>query len=80
MAPFAEISDQAFDDVLRTNLFGAFYFIRAALPAMEVRGYGRVVATCLQARPDGIQSRPPLCGLEVGAHRLGRIGGLGGRA
>jgi SDR family mycofactocin-dependent oxidoreductase len=49
MAPFADISDQAFDDVVRTNLYGVFYFMRASLPAMAARGYGRIVATCSQA-------------------------------
>lgn len=48
-APFAEISDQAFEDTVRTNLFGVFYFMRAVLPHMAERNYGRIVVTSSQA-------------------------------
>jgi len=69
MAPFAEINDQAFDDILKTNLFGAFYFMRAALPAMEAQGYGRIVATCSQAGRMGFNH-----GAHYAASKWGLIG------
>ncbi len=44
-----EITDQAFDDMVRTNLYGVFNFIRAVIPPMTAQKYGRVVATSSQA-------------------------------
>lgn len=37
------IDDEAFDDVIRVNLTGAFYCCRAVAPRMRDRGYGRIV-------------------------------------
>lgn len=69
MAPFADINDQAFDDILKTNLFGAFYFMRASLPVMEAQGYGRIVATCSQAGRMGFNH-----GAHYAASKWGLIG------
>lgn len=41
--PFAEISDAEWEDVLRANLFSAFYCARAALPAMIAAGRGAII-------------------------------------
>jgi 3-oxoacyl-[acyl-carrier protein] reductase len=41
--PFAEISDAEWEDVLRANLFSAFYCARAALPAMSAAGRGAII-------------------------------------
>ncbi|MCM1013564.1 MULTISPECIES: SDR family NAD(P)-dependent oxidoreductase [unclassified Brevibacterium] len=38
------IGDEAWDDVIAVNLTGAFYGIRAVLPHMKERGYGRIVS------------------------------------
>lgn len=37
------MDDQAFRDVLETNLFGAFYFMRAAGAVMMRQRYGRII-------------------------------------
>jgi SDR family mycofactocin-dependent oxidoreductase len=47
--PLVKTSDQAFEDMVRTNLFGAFNCIRAVVPAMTERNYGRIVVTSSQA-------------------------------
>jgi len=47
--PFTDISDQAFEDTVRTNLFGVFNCIRAVLPPMTRQNYGRIIATSSQA-------------------------------
>jgi SDR family mycofactocin-dependent oxidoreductase len=47
--PLAEVSDQMFDDIVRTNLYGVFNIMRAALPQMTRQKYGRIVATSSQA-------------------------------
>lgn len=50
----AKMSDQVFDDMIRTNLYGVFHIIRAALPSMTQRKAGRIVATASQAGRMGL--------------------------
>jgi 3-oxoacyl-[acyl-carrier protein] reductase len=42
-SPTLEITDEEWDDVLRTDLFGPFYCSRAVLPAMVERRSGSIV-------------------------------------
>jgi 3-oxoacyl-[acyl-carrier protein] reductase len=42
-SPLIETSDEEWDAVLRTDLFGPFYCSRAALPGMVERGSGSIV-------------------------------------
>lgn len=42
-SPLVEMSDEEWDAVLRTDLFGPFYCSRAALPGMVQRGHGSIV-------------------------------------
>ena len=41
--PFEEISYEQFDDIMRTNLYGAWSTIQALLPHMKKRGGGHIV-------------------------------------
>jgi 3-oxoacyl-[acyl-carrier protein] reductase len=41
--PVAKMTDDDFDDVLRTNLSGPFYLTRRLLPGMVRRGLGRII-------------------------------------
>ena len=41
--PVEEVADDDWDVVVRTNLYGAFYCIRAATPAMKQQRFGRIV-------------------------------------
>jgi SDR family mycofactocin-dependent oxidoreductase len=43
-SPVADVSDDRWRDTIETNLTGAFYCIRAALPHMVRQRYGRIVA------------------------------------
>lgn len=43
VAPFAEISDEDFDAILRVNLRAPMVLCRAVLPAMRERSWGRIV-------------------------------------
>lgn len=40
---FLKMSEQEWDDVLKTNLYGAFYVTQQLLPKMKERGFGRVI-------------------------------------
>lgn len=42
-APFVKTSDEMWERHLAINLSGTFYFMRAALPAMIERGWGRII-------------------------------------
>jgi 3-oxoacyl-[acyl-carrier protein] reductase len=42
-SPLVEMSDEEWDAVLRTDLYGPFYCSRAALPGMVQRGSGSIV-------------------------------------
>ena len=42
-APFVRMQDKQWDDVLEIDLTSAFVCVKAVLPVMEQRGYGRIV-------------------------------------
>ena len=43
--PLDEVTDEAWDDVVATNLTGVFHTLRAVVPPMRARGWGRIVVT-----------------------------------
>jgi SDR family mycofactocin-dependent oxidoreductase len=53
-SPLATMSDQAFDDVVRTNLYGVFHVLRAAVAPMRQGGSGRIVVTSSAAGRSGL--------------------------
>lgn len=52
--PLAAMSDQMFEDVMRTNVYGVFHSMRAALAPMQKQGYGRIVVIASQAGRMGL--------------------------
>jgi SDR family mycofactocin-dependent oxidoreductase len=68
-SPVAEIADEVWQDVLATNLTGAFYCIRAVLPHMTAARYGRIVATSSGAGRAGMRNLG-----HYGASKWGLIG------
>jgi SDR family mycofactocin-dependent oxidoreductase len=48
-APVAELTDEAWEEMLATDLTGVFKPVRAVLPAMVAQGGGRIVATASMA-------------------------------
>ena len=43
-APFEEVSNDDWDEVIRVNLKGAFFCVRHALPYMKEQHYGKIVS------------------------------------
>ena len=68
-SPVADLRDDVWQDTLATNLSGAFYCIRAALPHMTRQRYGRIVAISSGAGRSGM----PNLG-HYGASKWGLIG------
>ena len=67
--PVAELSDDTWRDTIDTNLGGAFYCIRAALPHMIRQRYGRIVAIASGAGRAGMRNLG-----HYGASEWGLIG------
>jgi SDR family mycofactocin-dependent oxidoreductase len=65
-SPLAQMSDQAFDDVVRTNLYGVFNTMRAVVPAMQRQKYGRIVAISSQAGRMGLANSAHYCASKWG--------------
>lgn len=54
--PVDEITDEEWDSVLRVNVTGAFYCVRAVVPAMRKAGWGRII----NLSSDTVLLPPPL--------------------
>ncbi len=66
LGPVAEVSDEVWRDTIETNLSGAFYCIRAALPHMTRQRYGRVVAISSGAGRGGMRNLAHYCASKWG--------------
>jgi SDR family mycofactocin-dependent oxidoreductase len=62
----ARMSDQLFDDIMRTNLYGVFHSLRAVLPGMIEHRDGRIVVTSSFAGRTGQPERAAYCASKWG--------------
>ena len=62
----AEITDEGWDKVLETNLRGAMWLVRAALPHMLAQDFGDVVNVSSQAGKHGYADVPSYCASKFG--------------
>ncbi len=62
----AEITDEGWDTVMDTNLRGAMWLVRAALPHMIAAGFGDVVNVSSQAGKNGYADVPSYCASKFG--------------
>lgn len=60
------LGDALFNDILQTNLYGVFHSIRAVLPGMSERRYGRIVATASVAGRSGLANTAAYCASKWG--------------
>ncbi|MGD0054355.1 MAG: SDR family NAD(P)-dependent oxidoreductase [Acidimicrobiales bacterium] len=81
--PLEEVSDEQWRDVVDANLTGAFYCVRAVVPHMKQRGWGRIVNISSGAGRSvsltGIQAYASAKAAQIGftrqmAHELGPFG------
>jgi NAD(P)-dependent dehydrogenase (short-subunit alcohol dehydrogenase family) len=61
-----EITDEGWDKVLETNLKGAMWLVRAALPSMTAREFGDIVNISSQAGKNGYADVPSYCASKWG--------------
>jgi len=64
----ADLSDELWDDVLATNLTGAFLVTRAVLRAggMRERGWGRIIMIASTGGKQGVELAAPYCAAKHG--------------
>jgi 3-oxoacyl-[acyl-carrier protein] reductase len=81
--PIEEVTDEQFRDVVEANLTGTFVCVRAVVPGMKERGWGRIVNISSGAGRSvsltGIQAYASAKAGQIGftrqmAHELGRFG------
>jgi 3-hydroxybutyrate dehydrogenase len=83
VAPIDEFPDDKWEAIIRINLISAFYAVKAALPSMKARGWGRIInlssAHALVASPyksayvaakHGISGLTKTVALEVARERI----------
>jgi NAD(P)-dependent dehydrogenase (short-subunit alcohol dehydrogenase family) len=63
------MSDEDWDEVIRTNLTGAFYVCRQFLPAMLARRFGRFILVSSLAH-EGLTGEASYCASKAGLHGL----------
>lgn len=61
-----EMTDEGWDTVMDTNLRGAMWLVRAALPHMIAAGFGDVVNISSQAGKNGYADVPSYCASKFG--------------
>jgi 3-oxoacyl-[acyl-carrier protein] reductase len=62
----AEMTDEGWDTVMETNLRGAMWLVRAALPVMLAQDFGDVVNVSSQAGKHGYADVPSYCASKFG--------------
>ncbi|WP_026352393.1 SDR family NAD(P)-dependent oxidoreductase [Yoonia vestfoldensis] len=72
--------DAMWDATIDTNLTGTFKMIRAVMPAMKARGWGRIVNLASVAAHQGMANNAAYCASKAGLLGLGRCVSLEGAA
>ncbi len=57
--PIDQLTEQQFDDVLRTNVRGVWLMARSVVPAMKAAGYGRIINIASALGLVGLANRTP---------------------
>lgn len=70
--PIEGHSDQDWESVLDINLSGPFRMMRACLPGMKLRGWGRIINIASTAARVGVMTHPAYCASKAGLVGLTR--------
>ena len=57
IAPLVEVTDEAWEEMVATNLTGVFTTLRAVVPPMVAQGWGRIVVTASMGGRMGIKGQ-----------------------
>jgi len=79
-APVIDHPDTMWDATIDTNLTGTFKMIRAVLPGMKARHWGRIVNLASVAAHQGMANNAAYCASKAGLLGLGRCVSLEGAA
>lgn len=79
-APIAAQTDAAWTRVIETNLTGAMRMMRACLPGMRERGWGRIINIASTAAHLGAEAYGAYCASKAGLLGLSRVAALEGAA
>jgi NAD(P)-dependent dehydrogenase (short-subunit alcohol dehydrogenase family) len=82
LAPLVETRPEDWEPYLRVNLYGVMYCVRAVLPAMIERSWGRIITIISDAGRVGESHMAAYCAAKAGAaglsrgvaHEVGRYG------
>jgi len=72
-ATVLEMSEAAWDRVIRINLTGAFLMVKAAIPAMIARGGGSVILVASQLGRVASPGRPAYCATKGALIQLAKV-------
>ena len=72
--------DKVWDDHIDTNLSGSFRTVRAVMPHMKDKGWGRIVNIASVAAHNGMANNAAYCASKAGLLGLGRCVSLEGAA
>ena len=75
-APLAEMPPEKWDAILAINLSAAFHTMRAAMPGMAARGYGRVINIASVHGVVASKEKAPYCAAKFGLVGLSRVAAL----
>ena len=75
-APLAEMPPEKWDAILAINLSAAFHTMRAAMPGMAARGYGRVINIASVHGIVASKEKAPYCAAKFGLVGLSRVAAL----
>jgi 3-hydroxybutyrate dehydrogenase len=75
-APLAEMPREKWDAILAVNLSAAFQTMQAAMPAMAVRGYGRVINIASVHGLVASRDKAPYVAAKFGLVGLSRVAAL----
>jgi NAD(P)-dependent dehydrogenase (short-subunit alcohol dehydrogenase family) len=73
VGPCEELSDEEWDEVIKTNVYGTFYPCRAAGRIMIQQKYGKIINFSSTDAYLGVQNQPAYCASKGAVNQLTRV-------